>query len=145
MRTRLSKCSLAEPERVWLCETKGNGTSTERLWVLTLYIHMVRGFQLVTRNHWRMSNLVPWMSRGRSMYFCTTHLPSLWTGLETSSRMGSRRSTHIIPEVMRVKTASRTSQNWTHLGPKNVSLSEMIHIKDCTISMFADSQMCPVH
>ena len=63
----------------------------------TLYIHMVSGFQSVTRNHCRMSNLVLWMSSGRSMYFWTTQRLSLRTEHDTSSRIGSRLSRHMIP------------------------------------------------
>ena len=38
-----------------------------------MYIHTVRGFQSVTSTHCLMSNFLPWITRGRSMYFWATH------------------------------------------------------------------------
>lgn len=61
--------------------------------------HTVRGFQSVTRNHWRTSNLVSWIRKGRSRYFCTTHLFYLisFGSPFTRSRIWSRRLAHLIP------------------------------------------------
>lgn len=53
----------------------------------------------MTRNHCRTSNLVPWISKGHSRYFCTTHLLSLIRvgSPSTSLRIWPRRFKHLIP------------------------------------------------
>lgn len=53
----------------------------------------------MTRNHCRTSNLVPWISKGHSRYFCTTHLLSLIRvgSPSTSLRIWFRRFKHLIP------------------------------------------------
>ena len=39
-----------------------------------LYIQITKGFQSVTKTHCLISNFVPYINIGLSMYFCTTNL-----------------------------------------------------------------------
>ena len=50
------------------------------------------GFQAVTTTHCRMSNLVLWMSMGRSMYFCATHFSGVAASVITGKIKSNRFS-----------------------------------------------------